>query len=660
MSFQVGDYRAVSLIGVGGTAQVWSGVRVATGAPVAMKVFTPDQLPAARREAALAAAVDHPHVVSVLDVLGTAERAVLVTELAAGGDLAELLIRRDRLTPGETLTVLVPIAAALATAHERQIVHGDLSAQNVVFDRAGRPLLADLGAARAAAEVGLPVAATPVDAAPELARGGPPTTATDMFSLGSIALACLTGRHAWPAEDLRDVLIQAAAGQWPDPGDDVGPPALIAVVRALLEHDPERRPGAASVALDLRAAGRPEPVELGLSGSGGPTVGNGAVLAGEEGHRSDSDPTEGHRTLGHRTESHRTDRHRAERHRAEPSPEVGGGTHNPERARSREQPPGSGRHLRTARSDEDDDEYLRPSGGMDRPAGQRLAGARAITRVRSDAPRAATSARVGLGSRRVRLGLVRPLSGHPTGGSTRSLVRLGVIAAACLVVAGLAGATGLWWARSDRSDPVTLQPASSAVTGTSNATASPGQRVQAPAMSPSVLPPVPAVSAMQRPAPSSSPPISPRAPSTTSRTSPPAGPRAVDPVGASADTPQGWLATVNALDGARSRALVARDPTLLDAVYTSDSTARSADAAVIAKLLAEGLRVSGAEHAVRTAKRLGGAPLRVAVNDSLPAYSVLDASGKVVGRTSSRPVATRVLILVRTEAGYRISQVQSA
>ncbi len=262
MGFEDGDYRATELLGAGGSAQVWAGVQVSTGRPVAIKVFAPDRLAAAVREAALASAVDHSHLVSVIDVIGSADRAMLVTELAIGGDLADLLDRRGQLTAGETLTVLLPMAAALATAHERQIVHGDLSARNIVFDRAGRPLLADLGAARAAAELSLPVATTPVDAAPELARGGAPTPASDMFSLGSLGLACLTGRHAWPAEDLRDVLIQAAAGQWPDPPDAAGPPELIAVIRGLLEHDPERRPGAAAVVVDLRAAGRPEPIDL--------------------------------------------------------------------------------------------------------------------------------------------------------------------------------------------------------------------------------------------------------------------------------------------------------------------------------------------------------------------------------------------------------------
>jgi serine/threonine protein kinase len=127
MTFEMGGYRAVEMIGAGASAQVWSGVRVSDDAAVAIKVFAPDQLAAAQREAALAAAVNHPHLVAVLDVVGDAERAALVTELAVGGDLAALLVRRGRLTAGETLTVLLPMAAALATAHERQIVHGDLS-----------------------------------------------------------------------------------------------------------------------------------------------------------------------------------------------------------------------------------------------------------------------------------------------------------------------------------------------------------------------------------------------------------------------------------------------------------------------------------------------------------------------------------------------------
>lgn len=620
MSFEVGGYRAVEMVGNGASAQVWAGVRIDTGAPVAIKVFAPDRLPAARREAALAAAVDHPHVVSVIDVLATTECAALVTELAAGGDLADLLDRRGRLSAGETLTVLLPMAAALATAHERQIVHGDLSAQNIVFDSAGRPLLADLGAARAAAEVGLPVAATPVDAAPELARGGGPTPATDMFALGSIGLACLTGQHAWPAEDLRDVMIQAAAGQWPDPPDGAGSPALISVIRDLLDHDPERRPGAASVVIDLRGAGTPEPVDLLAAVKSGDerATADGAVVIGGELPGRAGGPVSG------------TGRHLWASRSERESPN--------DRQSPNDRPPAkdadSGERPGPARLDRNE-----PS------TRERLARARAITRVRQDAvPRVAPPSAGRWWRRRTE---PTPRAGARAAFSTaRSLIRTGVIVVSCLLAVVLAGTAGLWWARSDRSDPVAFQPAATALATTANGAA----------------PPVAAASALSTTSPATTtadPPgrSVPRALSATS-----AAPRSTARTAATqADRPPtGWKDTISALDSARARALVARDPSLLDAVYTLDSAARSADAAMIARLLSDGLRVSGARHMVRTATQLGGSPVRIAVNDSLPSYSVLDGSGKVVGRTQPRAVATRVLILVPTPGGYRISKVESA
>ena len=115
---------------------------------------------------------------------------------------------------------------------------------------------------------------------------------------------------------------------------------------------------------------------------------------------------------------------------------------------------------------------------------------------------------------------------------------------------------------------------------------------------------------------------------------------------------------MRALDQARSKALVRRDPALLDAVYTPDSAARSADAQTIRTLVADGLRVSGAEHQVQSVEPVTGAAVTVLVRDSLPSYQVLDAAGSVVGRTPERAASPRVMVLARTAAGYRISEVR--
>ena len=242
--------------------RVWRATRLADDRTVAIKVFPAGRAGLARREAALLSAVDHPHLLALLEVVGTAEHVGLVTPFAAGGSLAALLVRRGRLTWPETLTVLIPLADALAAADERELVHGDLSAGNVLFDAAGRPLLADLGAARAAAEWSQPVAVTPTDVAPEVARGSPPDHRSDLFSLGSIALHCLSGRPAWPAETVTDALIQSTLGQWPDPEFVIAPDDLLAVVRRLLDPEPGRRGSAAALAVDLRRVGEPAPVDL--------------------------------------------------------------------------------------------------------------------------------------------------------------------------------------------------------------------------------------------------------------------------------------------------------------------------------------------------------------------------------------------------------------
>lgn len=216
----------------------------------------------AEREAEICRAVAHPHVLAVQEVVHGSDLIALVMPAMDGGSLADLLAARGRLPWPEALTVLTPLADALAAAHERGYVHGDISPGNILFDRAGRPVLADFGAARAAAETGTPVAVTPMHVAPEIVRGALPDARSDLFSVGSVALCCLTGRPAWPADDLDDVLVQSVAGQWPDLEDHMAPPALCAVVRRLLAAEPADRGSAAALAVHLRDVGRPSPVLL--------------------------------------------------------------------------------------------------------------------------------------------------------------------------------------------------------------------------------------------------------------------------------------------------------------------------------------------------------------------------------------------------------------
>jgi serine/threonine protein kinase len=268
----VPGYLLDRLLGRGGSGEVWRARPRGGGPPVAVKVLVAGDAERQAREAALLGALDHPHLVRLHEVVhqprrGGPPRVALVLDLLEGGSLAALLARRGRLRPGEVVTALAPVAAALARAHEEGVVHGDLSPGNVVFTAEGRPVLTDLGVARvlgeeAAGEV------TPAYVDPAVARGGAPGPASDVFGVAAAAFHSLTGVAPWNAATPADTLAVAAEGELPDLAALApdAPPALLEVVARGLSADPHARGSAAAFALDLRHACRPEPVRLSRSG----------------------------------------------------------------------------------------------------------------------------------------------------------------------------------------------------------------------------------------------------------------------------------------------------------------------------------------------------------------------------------------------------------
>ncbi|MCZ2824738.1 MULTISPECIES: serine/threonine-protein kinase [unclassified Modestobacter] len=268
----VPGYVLEELLGRGGSGQVWRVRPRSGGPPVAVKVLVRGDPERQEREAGLLGELDHPHLVRLHHVVrrevrdGPAQVA-LVLDLLAGGSLAALLARRGRLRPGEVVTTVAPVAAALAHAHERGVVHGDLSPGNVVFTAEGRPVLTDLGTARlvgdtARAEV------TPAYVDPVVARGGAPGPASDVFGVAAAAFHALTGVAPWNAADPAGTLAVAAGGEIPDLAllAPEAPEELVRVVLRGLSAEPHLRGSAAAFALDLRHSCRPEPVRLPVAG----------------------------------------------------------------------------------------------------------------------------------------------------------------------------------------------------------------------------------------------------------------------------------------------------------------------------------------------------------------------------------------------------------
>ena len=261
-------YVVEDLLGFGASGDVWRARVAASGEPVALKrikVGDTDRLRTVHTEAALLIALDHPHLIRLHEVVPTGETMVLVLDLAEGGTLAELVERRGGITPGEAVTALAPIGAALAYAHNAGVVHGDVSPSNVLFTQAGMPLLADLGVARLLDD-DAPVQSTPAYIDPAVASGCVPGPQSDVFMLGAVTFQALTGASIWPGDTVAEALAAAAAGEI---GDIDGPltaaevpEPMRAVISRALSVEPAQRGTAAEFALDLRHAAIPVGVEL--------------------------------------------------------------------------------------------------------------------------------------------------------------------------------------------------------------------------------------------------------------------------------------------------------------------------------------------------------------------------------------------------------------
>ncbi|MDT4891839.1 MAG: eukaryotic-like serine/threonine-protein kinase [Pseudonocardiales bacterium] len=267
----VRGYTVEHLVGQGASSEVWRARVTATGEPVALKriMLGPSASAGeARTEASVLIALEHPHLVRLHEVLPGRGEVVLVLDLAGGGSMAELLERRGRLAPGEVVTTLCPIAAALSYVHTARVVHGDVTPANILFTERGLPLLADLGVARLARVTGQvrDVRSTPAYTDPAVAAGAVPGTPSDVFMLAATALRALTGRTVWPSGTADEALAAAARGRKIDVRAALAeanvPDEMAAVVDRGLSLSPGYRGSAAEFALDLRHTAEPTAVEL--------------------------------------------------------------------------------------------------------------------------------------------------------------------------------------------------------------------------------------------------------------------------------------------------------------------------------------------------------------------------------------------------------------
>ncbi|GAA2137409.1 serine/threonine protein kinase [Glycomyces algeriensis] len=264
-----GRYLLDRCIGAGGMGEVWHAHDQVLKRDVAVKILyergheTP-VLARARflREAQSLAQLKSPAIVAVHDH-GEAEyrdetAAFLVMELVEGQSLSALLDAEQRLPPDRTMAIVAAVADGLAAAHKAGIIHRDIKPANIVTTADGGVKLIDFGIAQVEGATTLTGSGvslgTLLNASPEQVGFAEVVPASDIYSLGTVAYECLTGRPVFEYPDAKSMVVAHMTAAPPPLGDGI-PLGVEEVVLKALEKDPEDRwPSAEAFAQACREA----------------------------------------------------------------------------------------------------------------------------------------------------------------------------------------------------------------------------------------------------------------------------------------------------------------------------------------------------------------------------------------------------------------------
>jgi serine/threonine-protein kinase len=151
-----------------------------------------------RQEAKALARLTHPNVVQVYDLIEGGAKLWMALEFVGGGDLGSHLKGKGRLSVGEAVRIIVPVAEGLAYAHSQGVVHRDLKPANILLTGEFVPKISDFGIAKLSQSSGLTqvgsVLGSPPYMSPEQCSGGSVDMRTDIYSLGITLYELLTGR----------------------------------------------------------------------------------------------------------------------------------------------------------------------------------------------------------------------------------------------------------------------------------------------------------------------------------------------------------------------------------------------------------------------------------------------------------------------------------
>src|SRR5579859_6724781 len=287
-------YHVRSRIAHGGMATVYLATDTRLDREVALKVMHADLARDADfvarfiGEAKSVAKLSHPNIVGVYDQGADGQYLYLAMEYVPGRTLRELLRERGWLPWQEALSVIDPVLAGLAAAHQAGIVHRDVKPENVLLTADGRVKVVDFGLARATAAVGNTRAGQIIGSvnyiAPEQVTAAPTDARTDVYSAGIMLFEMLTGRLPFGGDTPLALAYAHVNSDVPVVSTVVGgiPPSVDQLMRAVTSRDPNQRPADAGVFLRVTRTmrGMPEPAESVTTAFAVPAAAGAAPYAG--------------------------------------------------------------------------------------------------------------------------------------------------------------------------------------------------------------------------------------------------------------------------------------------------------------------------------------------------------------------------------------------
>lgn len=259
----IGEYEVVRRLGAGASGEVYEARERITRRRVALKVLHGalggepggrEQLP---RQIGMLSSLYHDNVVACLACFESGGRLVMVLEFVEGRTLREELDAGTIFTATRAIGIVTQIASALAAAHAHDppIIHRDLKPNNVLLTPDGQAKVMDFGIARLQQSRGFGGGrGTPHYRSPEQIVGGPVGPPTDLYNLGLIFYELVSGRRPFDVPEGPQLLhLQKTTRPPPlEPGLVAAmPEGLSDILLALLEKQPEARPGSARVLLTI-------------------------------------------------------------------------------------------------------------------------------------------------------------------------------------------------------------------------------------------------------------------------------------------------------------------------------------------------------------------------------------------------------------------------